>query len=607
MMKTLSTLFLLFCCAVTLLSAQHTDSNSSSFEIRGVLPWHNFLSGPTAWNAEDYKDYLDWCHELGVNLVIFHNYTGGGERYVNYVEPMIRIQYKNILPHAEFDHSGTSRWGYLPMKVEDFAYGTSELFELPDGAEYFGSDASVLPETNEERYEYAQTLMTQVLELAHEREMQMAMGFEFGVAPPEYASVRTGDTYWSGSGSLVYNPFDPDAIGILYATIDDLLETYDGLDQIWLWLNEHTMFGVDLDTALRNETMAEYYEEHSHYYEGEKITESMQFLGVWAQAYIFKAWEYIREQSPETKVVISGWGSREQLTPLLGGLHRALPEEITFSVLNPGQGEYSHPEVFREISRDREVYAIPWLEGDRSLWHLQPRVEKMRDHAKSAYEDELDGVIGIHWRTEEIRDNFDALFHYAMNPEDPLTTEEFYNIRYREIYGNAAAVRLAPVMARIERREVFRGISSPEYFAYRPSYGRLSEEQQQAKTNLIEIIDRCLEETSGEDQIANLKWLRANLEVALLLNEIGRRLEPAWNLRNDILTGQVTDTGEDRRRFTDARDEFEKAPVRELFETFATRVRSRGELGGLSSLNQRVWREVQLLDEFLKEGLAQTE
>ena len=29
------------------------------FNIRGVLPWHNFLSGPTSWNLSDYRNYLD--------------------------------------------------------------------------------------------------------------------------------------------------------------------------------------------------------------------------------------------------------------------------------------------------------------------------------------------------------------------------------------------------------------------------------------------------------------------------------------------------------------------------------------------------------------------
>lgn len=581
------------------LSAQSQQSDSTPFETRGVLPWHNFLSGPTAWNLEDYEVYLDWCREqLGVNLVVFHNYTGGGERYVNYVEPMIRIQYKNVLPHAEFDHSGTARWGYLPMKVEDFGYETSGLFALPEGAEYFGNDAAVLATTNEERYEYAQSLMQKVLERVHERGMQMAMGFEFGVAPPEYASVRTGQMYWTGSGSLVYNPFDPDATGILYATIDDILETYEGIDQIWLWLNEHTMFGVDVEAALQNVPMAEWYEDHAHHFEGEEITDSMQFLGVWAQAYILKAYEYIKQKSPETKVVISGWGSRQQLTPLLGGLHEALPHDITFSVLNPGQGEYPHPEVFSEITREREVWAIPWLEGDRSLWHLQPRVEKMRDHAKSAYADDLDGVIGIHWRTEEIRGNFESLFHFVQNPEDTLSTGEFYHRYYRQIYGGDAANVLAPVMLQIDKDGVFSGIPSPEYFAWQPSYGRLNKEQLRTKQDLIRKIERLLDEESDEQTIANLQWLQANLEVALLLDETGRRIEPAWKLRDEIRTGQAGRS--DRKRFLEAREEFDQAPVRKLLEVYSGRIRSRGELGGLSSLNQRVWREVQLLDEFLE-------
>ena len=74
------------------------------FNIRGVLPWHNFLSGPTSWNLSDYRIYLDECRKNGINFIGFHNYTGGGERYATYVEPMIKIEYKNtkefILVHT---------------------------------------------------------------------------------------------------------------------------------------------------------------------------------------------------------------------------------------------------------------------------------------------------------------------------------------------------------------------------------------------------------------------------------------------------------------------------------------------------------------------------
>ena len=94
--------------------------------------------------------------------------------------------------------------------------------------------------------------------------------------------------YWIGHGSLVYNPFDPDATGILYAAIDNIMETYKGIDWIYLWLNEHCMYGVDHKTALKNPLMAEFFNTHSKNYGDENTDASLKFLGVWSQAYIQK-------------------------------------------------------------------------------------------------------------------------------------------------------------------------------------------------------------------------------------------------------------------------------------------------------------------------------
>ena len=164
------------------------------FNIRGVLPWHNFLSGPTSWNLSDYRIYLDECRKNGINFIGFHNYTGGGERYATYVEPMIKIEYKNILPQACFDNSMTARWGYLPMAVKDFAFDTGKIFQLPVGAEAFGNNGSITSHSSREHYEKAQSLMRDVLKMAHERGIRMAMGFEFGVIPPEYFSLNVDPT-----------------------------------------------------------------------------------------------------------------------------------------------------------------------------------------------------------------------------------------------------------------------------------------------------------------------------------------------------------------------------------------------------------------------------
>jgi hypothetical protein len=73
-------------------NATASASSGPAFTVRGTLPWHNFLSGPTAWNEEDYEQYLNRLQELGLNFVGFHCYTGGAERYAPYVEPMICIE-----------------------------------------------------------------------------------------------------------------------------------------------------------------------------------------------------------------------------------------------------------------------------------------------------------------------------------------------------------------------------------------------------------------------------------------------------------------------------------------------------------------------------------
>ena len=86
------------------------------------------------------------------------------------------------------------------MAVKDFAFDTGKIFQLPVGAEAFGNNGSITSHSSREHYEKAQSLMRDVLKMAHERGIRMAMGFEFGVIPPEYFSLNVaGDCfYWAG-------------------------------------------------------------------------------------------------------------------------------------------------------------------------------------------------------------------------------------------------------------------------------------------------------------------------------------------------------------------------------------------------------------------------
>lgn len=575
---------------------------SQPFEIRGVLPWHNFLSGPSAWNLEDYERYLDDCAEKGINFIGFHNYTGGGERYAPYVEPMIKIAYKGLLPAATLDHSLTARWGYLPGKVSDFAFGTSRLFDLPPGAEAFGADVAVLPDTPGEHYEAVQNMMKQVVDMAHERGMQVAMGFEFGVLPPEYFSLNSGSGafYWRGEANMVPNPAHPLAIKLMQVTIGDILETYPDIDWISLWLNEHSFLGVDVEEALKDTAFQAVYRQHESLFEEASRDETAKFIGVWSLEYIRLAFEYIKRKAPEVKVVIGGWGGGNQLPLILKGLDRGLPGEIVFSLLNPGLGSSPQPDFLKEIAAGRRVWAVPWLEGDHQLWHYQPRVQLMRDHVKLAREQRLDGVIAIHWRTEETRLNFETFARFARDPDDPVSPEALYKGFLEENCGEAAAAKLTGLFLKADTSGWRRQLSSPEYFAYTPRWGRMDEEARARTQELIDAIKGVLSMTGDPGHKENLNWFLQTFRFEKLLDKVGRRIEPARRLKDVFIrSGQDPDVL-DPRALAEAKEAFEQAPAEELFATFASKVRSRGELGELSSLNQKLWSEYQELKKFLE-------
>ncbi len=107
--------------------------------------------------------------KLDLNLLVLHCYTGGAQRYVSYVEPMIRIQYRNVLPEARLDTSLTARWGYRPLSTRNFAFGSDKLFPPSGGINAFGSEAALLADTNQDRYERAQGLIRAVITMAHAR------------------------------------------------------------------------------------------------------------------------------------------------------------------------------------------------------------------------------------------------------------------------------------------------------------------------------------------------------------------------------------------------------------------------------------------------------
>jgi hypothetical protein len=334
-----------------------------------------------------------------------------------------------------------------------------------------------------------------------------------------------------------------------------------------------------------------YRQESPHF--AEARNEHDAFTGVWSLAHIRQVHATLARRSPKTRLVIGGWGGGPQLPPVLRGLDRALPADIVFSCLNPGMGANGHAPVLAEIARRRPTWSIPWFEGDGWLWHLQLRAASISDQVKAAHADKLAGVVGIHWRTEEIRQNLEAFALTARDPAHAPSAEELYRQHCVARYGPESAAELAPLLLRFETEKELGSVSSPEFYPYDPKWGRISPALAAKLRDAIALLDRLKSKAPAAQHRANLDWLADNFRFTLLLDEVGRKLEPAYVLKSKSLLGETADAETARR-------ELAAAPIAELFRTFARRVRSRGELGELSALNQKLWLQYRELDQFLK-------
>jgi hypothetical protein len=165
--------------------------------------------------------------------------------------------------------------------------------------------------------------------------------------------------------------------------------------------------------------------------------------------------------------------------------------------------------------------------------------------------------------------------------------------------GPLASHELSGIFASADDEGWFRTASSPEYYAYTPMWGRLDSIGRGRLHTLTGKLQDVARRTPDPQHRATLEWYIADCRFMLLLDDVGKALEPAYRLRKRLrsIDGQRTAplAGDVRA----AREGLDRAPVRELFAVYASRVRSRGELGVLSSLNQKLYNEYTDLLRFL--------
>jgi hypothetical protein len=358
------------------------EKGSPRFELRGILPFHDFPEGPDWWNLEEYKAVIAQLVRLKMNFVGFHTYPEVKDYPSGYcqAEPLVWIgpeqdikddgSVTSAYPVLHFN-TRDNTWGYNPMQTSEFHCGAAELFE----EDYFGAsymmNASLWPRPEADNirvFNEVGDILNNAFSFARKLDVKTCIGTETMLTIPEILQNRfTQDKKLSGN-NLVKE---------MYRGIFHRITLLHPLDYYWLWTPENWTWSGTTPEEIRN-----------------------------TEDDMLKALSALKEINAPFTLATCGWvlgppGDRTRFDKLL-------PKDIPFSCINREVGFSPVEPSFADLS-GRPKWAIPWMEDDPDLVSPQLWAGRMRKDAQDALKYGCTGLMGIHWRTKILGPTVSAL------------------------------------------------------------------------------------------------------------------------------------------------------------------------------------------------------
>jgi hypothetical protein len=358
------------------------EKGSPLFELRGILPFHDFPEGPDWWNLEEYKAVIGQLVRLKMNFIGFHTYPEVKDYPSGYcqAEPLVWIGPEQDVKEDGYVTSGypvlhfntrDNTWGYNPMKTSEFHCGAAELFE----SDYFGAsymmNASPWPRPEADNirvFNEMGEILNNAFSFARELDIKTCIGTETMLTIPETLQKRFMQDKKMSGNNLVKE---------MYKGIFHRITLMHPLDYYWLWTPETWTWSGTSSEEIRNT-------------EKDMIT----------------ALSALKELNEPFTLATCGWvlGPPDDRTRF----DRILPKDIPFSCINREVGFAPVETSFADLS-GRPKWAIPWMEDDPDLVSPQLWAGRMRKDAQDALMYGCTGLMGIHWRTKILGPTVSAL------------------------------------------------------------------------------------------------------------------------------------------------------------------------------------------------------
>ena len=449
---------------------------------RTVFNWHNFLSGCTGWNLEDWSLWIDQSQKMGYNTMMAHAYANN---------PIYTFEYKGM----------TKPVGYLATSAKGRDWSTehvNDVRRLPGGHLFtdsiFGSKAAKVPD--EQRVQAAQRLMGLVFQHAEERGMAINLAIDFdivaGIPQNMVLALPETDRFlmqhkgigWMGekAGSVwLPRPDTPNGYDYYKTQVKTVLELYPQIDIYTLWKRA----GQSVWTSLTLEQLPkEWQDEYLRYIdkrpEAKLLEES---VSTFAQTKLIEAYRKAFDElgRKDVRLSLGTWQWKA-----FQAMNEFYPENLSVYILDSeiirGNLHLHNKQLIDDMAQwIKKGKAIPiiWPHHDDGAYVGSPL--KMYDNFNTTLTKlKAKGYGVIHWMTRPFEPFFIHHAKQTMHMTQNQNIEKTYRTLAEKWFGSTHAKQMSDYLIQWDQDMPVFGRETGEQFIDPPHYGQFEQVKQVA-------------------------------------------------------------------------------------------------------------------------------
>jgi len=192
---------------------------------RFIFNWHNFLSGCSSWNLEEWQKWIVQSQKMGYNGIMVHAYGNN---------PMIGYEFKGTYRPVGYLASTKIGRDWATNHVNDIQrmWG-GQVFDTS----VFGSEASV-EGSSQQRTQSARKLMQQVFNFASQRDMDVYFAIDIDTEsanPQDLITLLPESARFEVERNWLAIPDTTEGYVCYKTQVEQLLRAYPDIDVLALW------------------------------------------------------------------------------------------------------------------------------------------------------------------------------------------------------------------------------------------------------------------------------------------------------------------------------------------------------------------------------------